>query len=616
MSEFSTGASLVVDVDEASLRQTREIIERRVGSVSVDVSADTPAQSGGYGERQSRDQAFARRLQNQTIDAVRSVADRVRTIGALGETRNDLLRQLADQAATSGSGDEPAGGPPAPVPRGGDVPSSIPVTLDAPLPLPVETGPVTPSRTQSADIVDVTVSQSGGGQPSPLPGATALPELASVQNDTLALLDDGNESTIALLDHTQDNLDLNETRNDLLRQLLDATNKGNLTRARGGGGGLGGFGMIGGLAIAGAGVGLANLITNIKPSEVISGTLDVADDLISSAMPASALVTGSVTAASLISGTIGAGDLVRGIVDPRSFIGSAVSVGALLTGASVGSLLTSVSVGSLLTSSSVGSLLTSVSVGTLLTTASVGTLLSSVAIGTLVTTSSIGSLLTSVSVGSLLTPVGIGTLLTAVSVGGLLTAVSVGSLLTSISATDIITAVPLSKLVDKPADGGAGSDDGGTIDPKTIGLIGLLGAGGALLADTASGAASAADRATGSAGGGGFGMPSLPVLFGSRSESGRGFVDGLFDDLLGDGDDNRQRTSTQQAALTSTQNTASFSGGLAAKQPAGPDVTVEHKPTYELREGTIRELGRQQQKDLKEFDRRLTELERTFQRGP
>ncbi|MFC7173068.1 hypothetical protein ACFQL0_06285 [Haloplanus litoreus] len=128
------------------------------------------------------------------------------------------------------------------------------------------------------------------------------------------LLTDQTNRLGTITDHLDRGLDLDETRNDLLRDLLEETESGNFSQAKGGGG-LGGLGAIGGI-FAGilGGVGLGSVIASrvgdalgtIDPTEAIGGV-----DLI----PADVVATpASVAAVDLIGSPAGiaASDVIAG----------------------------------------------------------------------------------------------------------------------------------------------------------------------------------------------------------------------------------------------------------------------------------------------------------------
>jgi hypothetical protein len=102
-------------------------------------------------------------------------------------------------------------------------------------------------------MADVGVSASGGGGPTPTGGG-----LEAIEDDTTDLVD------------------LAQTRNDLLRDLVDAQQQGNFDRLARGGGGIGGLLGLGALgAVGGLGLGLISFLQdfefeppNIPPLEV------------------------------------------------------------------------------------------------------------------------------------------------------------------------------------------------------------------------------------------------------------------------------------------------------------------------------------------------------------
>lgn len=152
-------------------------------------------------------------------------------------------------------------------------------------------------------------------------------------------------------DHLAYNVELDETRNDLLRELIDETESGNFTRARMGG--LGGLGMLGGgLGLAAAGAAMApaiagsvgeaigsidiggsidEIVGEVSASELVTGTVGASSVLVGS-VAASTLITGSVAAPALITGTVGASALISGAVPASDLVVGTVGASALITG--------------------------------------------------------------------------------------------------------------------------------------------------------------------------------------------------------------------------------------------------------------------------------------------
>ncbi|MFC7175317.1 hypothetical protein ACFQL0_21655 [Haloplanus litoreus] len=82
------------------------------------------------------------------------------------------------------------------------------------------------------------------------------------------LLTDQTNRLGTITDHLDRGLDLDETRNDLLRDLLEETESGNFSQAKGGGG-LGGLGAIGGIfagILGGVGLGASSRVVLATPS--------------------------------------------------------------------------------------------------------------------------------------------------------------------------------------------------------------------------------------------------------------------------------------------------------------------------------------------------------------
>ncbi|MEA5387126.1 hypothetical protein VB779_08695 [Haloarculaceae archaeon H-GB11] len=192
------------------------------------------------------------------------------------------------------------------------------------------------------------------------------------------VLTDQTTSLANQTDVLEENLRLDETRNDLLRELLDATEEGDFTRARSAGGG--GIGMalgaltgaIGGTILGGALLGrLSDLFENQRdgqigtpppqprttprqgqvaprprpqpspapapapaPAPVTGPSEQPAQQPTQVPAPtpqqASALITGAVTAASLVSGSVPAASLVQGNIPASALVGGAVGVSSLI----------------------------------------------------------------------------------------------------------------------------------------------------------------------------------------------------------------------------------------------------------------------------------------------
>lgn len=243
--------------------------------------------------------------------------------------------------------------------------------------------------------VDVEASPSASQQVSQGSGSNMAGKERAMSR---SLLSDQLASQQTAADRLDDNLALNDERNDLLRELIDV----NEQAARGGGGGDGfslrRLGKLGGL-IGGGGVALVgilgssiasemasvnwtqligNAIPDISPGDVVSqatpdfGSVDAstliggtvaASALIGSKMDASSLVTDSVAASSLVSlstlvpaasmvaGTVGATDLVS--------LSTLVPAASLVTGTVAASKMVSTASGDLLSPSSLLALGTS-----------------------------------------------------------------------------------------------------------------------------------------------------------------------------------------------------------------------------------------------------------------
>ncbi len=110
------------------------------------------------------------------------------------------------------------------------------------------------------------------------------------------LLTDQNSRLETVTEHLDRGLELDETRNELLRDLLEETESGNFSQAKGGGlGGLGGVfaGLLGGVGLGGLiATRVADVLGDLDPAEAI-GAVDL--------LPGDVLASGaSVTASALI----------------------------------------------------------------------------------------------------------------------------------------------------------------------------------------------------------------------------------------------------------------------------------------------------------------------------
>ncbi|QLK25408.1 hypothetical protein HYG81_15140 [Natrinema zhouii] len=87
MAEFSTSATIDVQVSPGSLREARGTIEDELGGAQVDVSSSTGGGSGG--RMAGRERAMGRQLQTETNNHLTENLD-------LNRERNELLRRLVD----------------------------------------------------------------------------------------------------------------------------------------------------------------------------------------------------------------------------------------------------------------------------------------------------------------------------------------------------------------------------------------------------------------------------------------------------------------------------------------------------------------------------------------
>jgi len=186
--------------------------------------------------------------------------------------------------------------------------------------------------------VDVDASTSGGSASSQLSNRRSREAAMSRQ-----LLSGQSETLTSISDQLDGGLDLDETRNDLLREILDET-ESIRSSSNSGGNMLRSVGSLGaGLAAAGVGItgvlvsqlseiNLAELISEAIPTEnLVSGTVEAAS-LISGSVSASTLITGALGPAALIAGTVQIGDFVAGEIVAGDLVTGDVAAATLVTG--------------------------------------------------------------------------------------------------------------------------------------------------------------------------------------------------------------------------------------------------------------------------------------------
>jgi len=169
------------------------------------------------------------------------------------------------------------------------------------------------ARSEIEDALgDVSVGVSTSGASSRATGGSRIAGRERAMSRQL--LTDQNTRLGTVTEHLDRGLELDEARNDLLRDLIEETESGNFSRAKSGGG-LGGLGgLLGATAGLLGGVGLAGVIAsrvgdalgNINPTEAIGSVDLIPDDVVAS--PA------SVAAADLIGtpATLTAADVIAG----------------------------------------------------------------------------------------------------------------------------------------------------------------------------------------------------------------------------------------------------------------------------------------------------------------
>ncbi|WP_277540232.1 hypothetical protein [Haloarcula laminariae] len=316
----------------------------------------------------------------------------------------------------------------------------------------------------SASDVAASGSRSGGGR-----------------NPRQQLLDQSNTYLNTATDQLDDNITLNQTRNDLLRQMLDVQE----VAAQQGGGDLnlrkpprsrGGFNFGGGLPLAVAAMAAAaSKLTDVIPDESNSSN--------PSPSPASSVLT-SVSASSVL--TAAAASTVINPVAATTVIGS-------------------VAASQVLSSVDTSTVLTAVSAGAVLNPVAASSVLSAVAVSEVLNAKDVTSVLNAKSVVNVLNAAAASKVLTAVAVTNVLNAKAVSDLLTAVSLSKLVTPVPASELVKDGASGsdsGSGSGSGGDLGAKIGAIIAGTGAGlstgllsggglGNILSGGGSGAASA-----------------------------------------------------------------------------------------------------------------------------
>ena len=109
MTEFSTEAVFEATVSSSSLKSARQTVEDELGKMEVQVAAQVEKGGDSGGGNPARDRAMGRRNQSRQIDALtdiqasvseqptgEAILDEWETEHQLDETRNELLRDLAD----------------------------------------------------------------------------------------------------------------------------------------------------------------------------------------------------------------------------------------------------------------------------------------------------------------------------------------------------------------------------------------------------------------------------------------------------------------------------------------------------------------------------------------
>gem|GEM_PF-2433127 len=539
MTEFSTEAVFEATVSSSSLKSARQTVEDELGNMEVQVAAQVEKGGDSGGGNPARDRAMGRRNQSRQIDALtdiqasvseqptsEAILDEWETEHQLGETRNELLRDLADAQVEKG-GDSGGGNPARDRAMG--------------------------RRNQSRQIDALTDIQ------------------ASVSEQPTGE---------AILDEWETEHQLDETRNELLRDLADAQEQQNYDQSARGARGGGGLGKLLGGAVGVLGLSALSGVAGAasKASDALTG-LDISpEDIVS---------TVSLTAADVVS---------PATLSASSVIGAAATVGVAAVIASGASVAPADLVSGLATISAAHVIAEGASI-------------------------SAGDVINSpISIG-VDDVVAVGATVSAAALIGSTAAVAVGDLVgdpPNITTEDVLAALGIgSAAAPGPETSPRGDGGGGFLEDLGVEeLLGGLAAGGSagLASKFLSGAGDVAGGAASAVAG-------FPATFAAQSarDSQKQPKDqqSWLDQLLGDAFEGVEiggGMTPTGAAMISPPIRATGSGGDGqttdrGRERGGETANVEFSPTYEV---PVDDLRRQVGQDIKELQKQVGDLERAL----
>jgi hypothetical protein len=539
VTEFSTEAVFEATVSSSSLKSARQTVEDELGNMEVQVAAQVEKGGDSGGGNPARDRAMGRRNQSRQIDALtdiqasvseqptsEAILDEWETEHQLGETRNELLRDLADAQVEKG-GDSGGGNPARDRAMG--------------------------RRNQSRQIDALTDIQ------------------ASVSEQPTGE---------AILDEWETEHQLDETRNELLRDLADAQEQQNYDQSARGARGGGGLGKLLGGAVGVLGLSALSGVAGAasKASDALTG-LDISpEDIVS---------TVSLTAADVVS---------PATLSASSVIGAAATVGVAAVIASGASVAPADLVSGLATISAAHVIAEGASI-------------------------SAGDVINSpISIG-VDDVVAVGATVSAAALIGSTAAVAVGDLVgdpPNITTEDVLAALGIgSAAAPGPETSPRGDGGGGFLEDLGVEeLLGGLAAGGSagLASKFLSGAGDVAGGAASAVAG-------FPATFAAQSarDSQKQPKDqqSWLDQLLGDAFEGVEiggGMTPTGAAMISPPIRATGSGGDGqttdrGRERGGETANVEFSPTYEV---PVDDLRRQVGQDIKELQKQVGDLERAL----
>jgi len=539
VTEFSTEAVFEATVSSSALKSARQTVEDELGNMEVQVAAQVEKGGDSGGGNPARDRAMGRRNQSRQIDALtdiqasvseqptsEAILDEWETEHQLGETRNELLRDLADAQVEKG-GDSGGGNPARDRAMG--------------------------RRNQSRQIDALTDIQ------------------ASVSEQPTGE---------AILDEWETEHQLDETRNELLRDLADAQEQQNYDQSARGARGGGGLGKLLGGAVGVLGLSALSGVAGAasKASDALTG-LDISpEDIVS---------TVSLTAADVVS---------PATLSASSVIGAAATVGVAAVIASGASVAPADLVSGLATISAAHVIAEGASI-------------------------SAGDVINSpISIG-VDDVVAVGATVSAAALIGSTAAVAVGDLVgdpPNITTEDVLAALGIgSAAAPGPETSPRGDGGGGFLEDLGVEeLLGGLAAGGA--AGLASKFLSGAGVAAGGAASAAAVFPATFVAQSARdSQKQPKDQQSWLDQLLWDpfeGVEIGGGMTPTGAAMISPPIRATGSGGDGqttdrGRERGGETANVEFSPTYEV---PVDDLRRQVGQDIKELQKQVGDLERAL----